>query len=112
MKCRYVTSTIALLILVPGLEAQIAQQRESGRSIHRDGWDRVVPDAPETQNSAPAPVRDLTGIWEPTPGYRDGDQATGARNDPAGGKPEHELRCKPFGFETGRCHTGGGGVTS
>jgi len=83
MKSRYVTSTIALLILVPRLGAQIAQQRESGRSIHRDGWDRIVPDAPKTQNSAPAPVRDLTGIWEPTPGYRDGVQATGARNYPA-----------------------------
>src|SRR2546422_232493 len=112
MKSRYVTSTIALLILVPGLEAQIAQQRESGRSIHRDGWDRIVPDAPKTQNSAPAPVRDLTGIWEPTPGYRDGVQATGARNYPADGKPEHELPFTPLGFETWKSHKPGWGVTA
>ncbi len=112
MKSRYVTSTIALLILVPGLGAQIAQQRESGRSIHRDGWDRIVPDAPKTQNSAPAPVRDLTGIWEPTPGYRDGVQATGARNYPADGKPEHELPFTPLGFETWKSHKPGWGVTA
>src|SRR5438552_2060603 len=110
MKSRYVTSTIALLILVPGLGAQIAQQRESGRSIHRDGWDRVVPDAPKTQNSAP--VRDLTGIWEPTPGYRDGVQATGARNYPADEKPEHELPFTPLGFETWKSHKPGWGVTA
>jgi len=112
MKSRYVTSTIALLILVPGLGAQIAQQRESGRNIHRDGWDRIVPDAPKTQNSAPAPVRDLTGIWEPTPGYRDGVQATGARNYPADGKPEHELPFTPLGLETWKSHKPGWGVTA
>ena len=49
MKSRYVTSTIALLILVPGLGAQIAQQRESGRNIHRDGWDRMTPRKRRTQ---------------------------------------------------------------
>src|SRR2546426_8877398 len=112
MKSRYVTSTIALLILLPGLGAQIAQQRESGRSIHRDGWDRIVPDAPKTQNSAPAPVRDLTGIWEPTPGYRDGVQATGARNYPSDGKPEHELPFTPLGLETWKSHKSGWGVTA
>ena len=112
MKSRYVTSTIALLILVPGLGAQIAQQRESGRSIHRDGWDRIVPDAPKTQNPAPAPARDLTGIWEPTPGYRDGVQATGARNYPADGKPEHELPFTPLGLETWKSHKPGWGVTA
>ena len=110
MKSRYVTSTIALLILVPGLGAQIAQQRESGRSIHRDGWDRIVPDAPKTQNSAP--VRDLTGIWEPTPGYRDGVQASGARNYPSDGKAEHELPFTPLGLQTWKSHKPGWGVTA
>jgi len=71
-----------------------------------------VPDAPKTQNSAPAPVRDLTGIWEPTPGYRDGVQATGARNYPADGKPEHELPFTPLGFETWKSHKPGWGVTA
>ena len=112
MKSRYVTSTIALLILLPGLAAQTAQQRESGRNIHRDGWDRIVPDAPKEQNRAPAPVRDLTGIWEPTPGYRDGVQATGARNYPSDGRPEHELSFTPLGLETWKSHKPGWGVTA
>jgi hypothetical protein len=112
MKSRYVTSTIALLILLPGLGAQTAQQRESGRNIHRDGWDRIVPDVRKAQNSAPAPVRNLTGIWEPTPGYRDGVQATGARNYPADGRPEHELPFTPLGLETWKSHKPGWGVTA
>ena len=112
MKSRYVTSMIAFLILLPSLGAQTAQQRESGRSIHRDGWDRIVPDAPKAQNSATAPVRDLTGIWEPTPGYRDGVQATGARNYPSDGKPEHELPFTPLGLETWKSHKPGWGVTA
>jgi hypothetical protein len=112
MKRRIVTSIIGLLVLCAGLEAQNAQQRESGRSIHRDGWDRVVPDAAGTQKPAPAPVRDLTGIWEPTPGYRDGVQATGARNYPSDGKPEHELPFTPLGLETWKSHKPGFGVTA
>src|SRR5262245_44343279 len=113
MKSRYVTSTIALLIVLPGLAAaQTAQQRESGRSIHRDGWDRIVPDVPVAQTSDPAPVRDLSGIWEPTPGYRDGVQATGARNFPSDGKPEHELPFTPLGLETWKSHKPGWGVTA
>jgi hypothetical protein len=112
MKSRHVNLTLALLILLPGLGAETAQQRESGRSVHRDGWDRIVPEAPNAQNSAPAPVRDLTGIWEPTPGYRDGVQATGARNYPSDGKPEHELPFTPLGLETWRSHKPGFGVTA
>jgi hypothetical protein len=112
MKSRHVNLTLALLILLPGLGAETAQQRESGRSVHRDGWDRIVPEAPNAQNSAPAPVRDLTGIWEPTPGYRDGVQATGARNYPSDGKPEHELPFTPLGIETWRSHKPGFGVTA
>ena len=112
MKSRCVTSIIALLIFSPGLGAQTAQQRESGRSIHRDGWDRIVPDAPKAPNSAPAPVRDLSGIWEPAPGYRDGVQATGARNYPADGKPEHELPFTPLGLQTWKSHKPGWGVTA
>src|SRR5436190_15067820 len=109
MKSRYVALTSALLVFLPGLLlAQTAQQRESGRNIHRDGWDRIVPDAPKAQNSAPAPVRDLTGIWEPTPGYRDGVQATGARNYPSDGRPEHELPFTPLGLQTWKSHKPGG----
>jgi hypothetical protein len=112
MKNRYVILTIALLIFLRGLGAQTVQQRESGRNIHRDGWDRIVPDGPYAQNPAPAPVRDLSGIWEPTPAYRDGVQATGARNYPSDGKPEHELPFTPLGLETWKSHKPGWGVTA
>ncbi len=113
MKTRYIASIIALVILLPSLAAaQTTQQRQSGVSVHRDGWDRVVPQGPFTEKSAPAPVRDLSGIWEPTPRYRDGVQATGARNYPADGKPEHELPFTPLGLETWKSHKPGWGVTA
>jgi hypothetical protein len=112
MNNRCVILTIALLIFLRGLGAQTVQQRESGRNIHRDGWDRIVPDGPYAQNPAPAPVRDLSGIWEPTPAYRDGVQATGARNYPSDGKPEHELPFTPLGLETWKSHKPGWGVTA
>jgi hypothetical protein len=112
MKRRFVASVIMSLVFLPALEAQNAQPRESGRSIHRDGWDRIVPDPPKAQKSDPAPVRDLAGIWEPTPRYRDGVQATGARNYPADGKPEHELPFTPLGLQTWKSHKPGWGVTA
>jgi hypothetical protein len=71
-----------------------------------------VSEGPFTEKSAPAPVRDLSGIWEPTPRYRDGVQATGARNYPADGKPEHELPFTPLGLETWKSHKPGWGVTA
>jgi hypothetical protein len=113
MKTRYVTCTIALLILLPVLgAAQTDEERESGRSIHRDGWDRIAPEGPLTEKSAPAPIRDLSGIWEPTPRYRDGVQNTGARNMPSDGRPEHELPFTPLGLQTWKSHKPGWGVTA
>jgi hypothetical protein len=113
MKTRHVTCTIALLFLLPVLgAAQTDEERESGRSIHRDGWDRIAPEGPITQKSDPAPIRDLSGIWEPTPRYRDGVQNTGARNMPADGRPEHELPFTPLGLQTWKSHKPGWGVTA
>src|ERR1700722_1927189 len=85
----------ALLVSSPLIRAQ--DDRESGKDIHRDGWDRVVPPAPKGQTPAPAPKRDLTGIWEPTPGYRDGVFATGPKQYPSDTKPEHQLPFTPEG---------------
>src|SRR5579862_3909310 len=47
---------------------------------------------------APAPPRDLSGIWEPVRAL-DGIQPSGALNMPADGKPEHALPYTPFGLE-------------
>ena len=59
-------------------------------NIHVDGWNR-----PQTSLEAsgkkpgPPPVRDLSGIWEPVPGYRDGVFANGPRDMPS--DPAHEA---------------------
>src|SRR5205807_6728467 len=88
---------VAVLAFSPLTRAQTGEKRESGKNIHRDGWDRVVPGAVKDQTSDPAPVHDLSGIWEPTPGYRDGVFATGPRQYPSDGKPEHILPFTPEG---------------
>src|SRR4051812_7794639 len=49
----------------------------------------------EGQSSAPAPRRDLSGIWQPSIGA----QGKGAAAMPADGRPEHALPYTPFGLE-------------
>jgi len=60
--------------------------------------DAQAPAAQSPSKSAPAPKRDLTGIWEPIKTL-DGIQPNGARDMPADGKPEHRLSFTPFGLE-------------
>jgi hypothetical protein len=111
---RFVAPTIVLAVLVfsPGARAQTGAPRESGKNVHRDGWDRVVPGTVKGQNSDPAPVRDLSGIWEPTPGYRDGVFATGPKQYPSDGKPEHELPFTAEGEKEWKSHKPGFGTTA
>ena len=118
MRNGFVTATIvvagvlAMWVSSPVTSAQSGQRRESGRSIHRDGWDRIVPDPSKDQNSAAAPIRDLTGIWEPTPGYRDGVFATGPKEYPSDGKREHQLPFTALGEKTWKSHKPGFGTTA
>ena len=57
-------------------------------SIHLDGWGRVMPKKGKLDShAAPAPKRDLTGIWEPTKDWRSDVNATGAKAMPSDGKP-------------------------
>jgi hypothetical protein len=112
---RFVAPTIVLAVLVfspGGARAQTGAPRESGKNVHRDGWDRVVPGPVKGQNSDPAPVRDLSGIWEPTPGYRDGVFATGPKQYPSDGKPEHNLPFTPEGEKAWKEHKPGFGTTA
>jgi hypothetical protein len=74
-------------------------KRVSGVNIHRDGWDRIVPPEPKDRTSDAAPVRDLSGTWEPTPGFRDGVFSQGPKEYPADGKPEHDLPFTPLGLQ-------------
>jgi hypothetical protein len=48
------------------------------------------------EKPAPAPRRDISGIWEPAAGPGAGINASGAQQMPSSGKPEHEL---PFTAE-------------
>jgi hypothetical protein len=101
---------VGALMSSPCMRAQ--DGRESGKDIHRDGWERIVPDPPKGQTSAPAPKRDLTGIWEPTPRYRDGVFATGPKEYPSDGKPEHQLPFTPEGEKAWKSHKPGFGTTA
>ena len=51
------------------------------------------------EKPAPAPRRDLSGIWEPALGPGDAIGATGAKAMPSDGRPEHELPFTPAGRE-------------
>lgn len=104
------TIAIGLLMFSPLVRAQ--DGRESGKNVHRDGWDRVVPWPPKVDSPAPAPVRDMTGIWEPIPGYRDGVFATGTRLYLADGKPEHQPPFTPEGEKAWKSHKPGFGTTA
>src|SRR6202030_4149159 len=63
------------------------------------------------EKPAPAPKRDLTGVWELAGGPSGGVQATGAGQYPSDGKPEHELPFTPLGRETFMAHKPTFGVT-
>ncbi len=52
-------------------------------------------------NAAPAPPRDLSGIWQPVRSI-EGIQPNGALNMPADGRPEHDLHLTPYGKESRR----------
>ena len=51
--------------------------------------------AVQAQPAAPAPRRDISGIWQPNSGAN----GRGAQNMPADGKPEHELPYTALGLE-------------
>lgn len=62
----------------------------------RDGWGRPVKPPVKGQKSDPAPVHDISGIWDPGDG---GIQALGPAKMPDDGKPEHRPPYTPLGLE-------------
>jgi hypothetical protein len=78
---------------------------------HIDGWYKEVPAPPKDEKAAPAPRHDLSGIWEPAKGWRDGVQFLGAKEYPSDGKPEHEVPFTPLGAKTWKSHKPGFGTT-
>lgn len=99
MSKHFVALAVALVTVMcsPPIYAQTAAPRE--------------PPAANAQTAAPAPRRDLSGIWEPAKSPGDGIQAFGAKNMPSDGKPEHELPYTPLGLAKWKANKPGFGVT-
>jgi hypothetical protein len=128
MRKRYVASAIvlaAVLMSAPLARAQNTPPERSGAAkdqqaapvtrvpqVHVDGWGRPVREAASNQKVAPAQRHDLSGIWEPAKAYRDGVQATGAKEMPSDGKPEHELPFTPVGEQAFKANKPGFGTTA
>lgn len=83
-------AALTLLMLSPVGRAQTATGQSSAPPVRRDGWDRPTGETAQGQVSAPAPHRDISGIWEPARGPGDGIGGLGSRDMPADGKPGHE----------------------
>jgi hypothetical protein len=79
-----------------------------------DVWGRPLPKSLKGVKSAPAPKREITGIWAPTGvdqyGYEGGTQAYGAWSMPSDGKPEHEPPYTPAGIAAMELNKPGFGV--
>jgi len=122
---------IAALTLSPVSHAQTAPPTQAGagrggqergrqaapapagenQNIHLDGWDRpAVPEEVTGKKPGPAPVHDLSGIWEPVPRYRDGVFASGPRDMPGDAKHEATMPYTPLGKETMLSHKSGFGT--
>ena len=124
MRKRLVIATIAVAVSIfsPLARAQTSSAQPGGKQkaavapvppptpVHVDGWGRPVADLPTDAKPGPAPVRDLSGIWEPADGWRAGTQASGARDNPSDGK--HILPFTPLGEQTFKSHKPGWGVTA
>src|SRR5712691_172288 len=110
------TITVSALMFSPLLHAQTAQTNtplpRPSVAVHIDGWAKPVPGPVKGQVPGPAPKHDLTGIWEPTPGYRDGVFATGPKEYPSDGKREHQLPFTALGEKTWKSHKPGFGTTA
>jgi hypothetical protein len=63
------------------------------------------------EKPAPAPRRDISGVWEPAAGPGAGINANGAQQMPSDGKPEHELPYTPEGRAAFMSHKPTFGVT-
>jgi hypothetical protein len=80
-------------------------------NIHLDGWDKPqISLEAQGKKPGPAPVHDLSGIWEPTPRYRDGVFASGPKEMPSDAKHEAMMPYTPLGKQMMDSHKAGFGV--
>jgi hypothetical protein len=111
MAKRYVVLAVALAASMFSLPARSQSTLEPGTSQHVDGWYKDVAAPPKGEKPGPAPRHDLSGIWEPAAGWREGVQQYGALEYPSDGKPEHQLPFTPLGEKTWKSHKPGFGTT-
>ncbi len=88
---------VGAMVAAAGLALGAAGRAASAQEAKQPG--AVYDGDVKNEKPAPAPKRDLTGIWEPARGPGDAIQATGAKNMPDDGKPEHEPPFTPAGRE-------------
>ena len=137
MSRRFVASAIAIaaLTLVPVTHAQTPAGAQGGQgrggqagggrgrgaavpapngqneNIHVDGWNRKQESLEASgKKPGPAPARDLSGIWEPAPRYRDGVFASGPRDMPSDKAHEAMMPYTPQGKQAMDSHKAGFGV--
>ena len=106
-KC-LVVSVVALLAgltLSPALGAQTAPPKAAGEEAKPDKWNSIPPIKPAYagKKSAPAPRRDISGIWDATDADG-GRQVSGASEHPALIKPRGEGVEGGMPDETGIMH--------
>jgi hypothetical protein len=106
----FLTALGAIVISIPLMAQTTPAPAAPFKAPAVDGWtNRSIVLAPP-KDSAPAPRRDLTGIWNPMNGASDGIQAFGAKNMPDDGKPEHALPYTPEGVAAFTSHHPGFGT--
>src|ERR1044071_7800129 len=91
MAKRLVVSAIALVTLLVAVSPAYSQARQPGAIYD---FDR------KGETPAPAPRRDISGIWVPAAGANVGVQADGAQLKPSRGRPQDELPFTPLGRKT------------
>jgi hypothetical protein len=93
---------LAALVFSPVARSQAASPQSAGANDQEapssalDGWERPIKPLPKDQKPAPAPRRDLSGIWDPG---LNGIGMFGAKAMPDDRKPEHQPPYTPQGLE-------------
>ena len=94
-----------------GRGAAVPAPNGQNENIHVDGWNRKQESLEATgKKPGPAPVRDLSGIWEPSPRYRDGVFASGPRDMPSDAAHEAQMPYTAQGKAAMASHKSGFGV--
>jgi hypothetical protein len=93
---------IAALLVIPRVAFGQGEVRQPGAKYDFDF---------KGEKPAPAPRRDISGVWEPAAGAGAGINANGAQQMPSDGRPEHELPYSPEGRAAFLSHKPTFGVT-